>query len=585
LSEAFAVSEPIEAAVQMQWGVKIPLRDSVLLQATLYMPKDCARPTSVVFTLTPYIAQTYHDTGLYFAARGYPFLTVDVRGRGNSGGEFRPCIQEAKDGYDVVEWIARQPYCNGQVAMWGGSYSGYGQWATAKERPPHLATIVPAASVYPGLDFPMRNNITSPYIMQWLTFVSGRASQDKMFWEQRLWRYKFKQFFQSGAPYRSLDHFVGNPSATFQEWIAHPQRDEYWDGYNPTAAERGAISIPILTITGIYDGDQPGALQHYREHLDNASADDRTRHYLVIGPWHHAGCRIPVAEFAGLKFGANSLVDLQQLHIQWYAWTMQGGPRPEFLQNNVTYYVTGADKWRYADTLERVTARTDALYLSSSGTAGRIFTSGVLEREPSDSPADSFIYDPHDTSIADLEAASNDPMCLRPTFPSDSLTDQKPLYAGEGRQLIYHSAAFEAATEISGFFKLSAWIAIDQPDTDFLVSVYEIGADGGSILLTSDTLRARYRESLTREKLIRTTEPLRYDFEHFTFVSRLIAAGSRLRLVIGPINSIFSQKNYNSGGAVVEESMEDAQAVTVKLFHDRAHPSALQVPIGQLESE
>jgi len=166
--------------VNFQWNVKIPLRDGVRLSATVYTPRDRTGPAPCIFTLTPYIAQSYHDRGMYFASHGYSFLAVDVRGRGNSEGEFRPLIQEAKDGYDVVEWLARQPYCNGKVAMWGGSYAGYDQWATAKEFPPHLATIVPAAAPYAGVDFPMRGNVSYTYLMRWLTLTSGHASQDKL---------------------------------------------------------------------------------------------------------------------------------------------------------------------------------------------------------------------------------------------------------------------------------------------------------------------------------------------------------------------------------------------------------------------
>jgi len=132
--------------VEMTWGVKIPLRDGIRLSAILYRPRGVQAPRPAVFTLTPYVAQTYHDFGHYFAAHGLPFLAVDVRVRGNSEGVFRPFIHESTDGYDIVEWLAREPYCNGSVSMWGGSYAGYDQWATAKERPRHLATIVPVAA-------------------------------------------------------------------------------------------------------------------------------------------------------------------------------------------------------------------------------------------------------------------------------------------------------------------------------------------------------------------------------------------------------------------------------------------------------
>jgi putative CocE/NonD family hydrolase len=564
---------PDAAHVRFQWNVKIPLRDGVQLSATVYTPSEQKAPTPCIFTLTPYIAQSYHDRGMYFAAHGYPFLTVDVRGRGNSEGTFRPLIQEAQDGYDVVEWLARQPYCNGKVAMWGGSYAGYDQWATAKEFPPHLATIVPVASPYAGVDFPSRGNIFDSYLVQWLTFTSGHASQLNLFGDFPFWLTKNRQWFDSGSPFKDLDTQIGNPSATFQQWIAHPTLGAYWDAYNPTAGQYAKLSIPILTITGSYDGDQAGALAHYKEYVNHASPEGLARHYLIIGPWDHAGTRTPRADVGGLTFGAASLVDLPKLHLDWYAWTMQGGPKPAFLHKRVAYYVMQADKWRYADTLAGVTAESRALHLDSTSNATDVLASGSLGAETSKGMPDHYVYDPRDLSMAALEA-NRDP---------ESLTDQSLIYARRGKQLVYHSAPFEKDTEVTGFFKLSVWLAIDQPDTDFAVSVYEIRPDGSSVPLSDDRQRARFRESAHESKLITTREPLRYDFSQFTFTSRVIAKGSRLRLVIGPIDSIFTQKNYNAGGDVSAESIRDARAVTVTLYHDNAHPSALYVPIGQPE--
>jgi putative CocE/NonD family hydrolase len=134
------------------------MRNGVDLNATIYIPNSSSQKsdarTPVIFTLTPYISDTYHARAACFASHGYSFALVDVRGRGNSGGEFVTFANEPRDGHDVVEWLAKQPYCDGQVAMWGGSYAGYDQWATAREFPPHLATIVPAAAVHPGVDAP-----------------------------------------------------------------------------------------------------------------------------------------------------------------------------------------------------------------------------------------------------------------------------------------------------------------------------------------------------------------------------------------------------------------------------------------------
>jgi hypothetical protein len=456
--------------------------------------------------------------------------------------------------------------------MWGGSYGGYAQWATAKELPPHLSAIVPVASPYVSVDFPLRDNISVPYVMLWLTLVSGRTSQERIFWHSsEYWCHKFREYIEQGIPFKDLDRLVGNPSEIFQEWLAHPHRDAYWDQYNPTPGQYARIDLPILTITGFFDGDQPGALAHYRQHMRHASSAQQARHFLVIGPWDHGGTRVPQPELYGIKLGPASLVDMPQLHLQWYAWTLRGGPKPDFLKNNVAYYVMGAEEWRYAASLEEVTARMMPLHLGSTINPTDVFRSGFLGPAPATaSGPDHYVYDPRDTSHAALDV-SIDP---------ESLVDQRMIHASVSKQLIYHSAPFDEAVEITGCFSLSLWLAIDQPDTDFRACVYEIDARGASMLLSTDSVRARYRESLREERLIDTTQPLRYDFQRFTFISKRIGPGSRLRLVIGPIASIYSQKNYNSGGVVSEESLRDARAVNVQLFHDERHPSVLYVPLG-----
>jgi uncharacterized protein len=476
-----------------------------------------------------------------------------------------------------VEWLSSQPFCNGKVAMWGGSYAGYNQWATATEFPPHLATIVPAGSPYIGVDFPMRNNIFNPYLVQWLTFTSGRTSQTQVFYDNAFWSRLYRRWHQSGRSFRDADTLLGNGSPIFQEWLTHPEPDEYWDKYNPTAQQYAQLQIPILTITGSYDDDQAGALEHYKEHLRHTDQAGRAPHYLILGPWDHAGTRTPRQKFGDLEFGPDSLLDLPKLHLEWYAWTMQGGPKPEFLKKAVAYYVMGAERWRYAGTLGEVTARLEAYFLDSAHNANDVFSAGTLGPDPGKGPPDAYTYDPRDADGPEVDAESQ--------TTGGSLVDQGMTLALGGRQLVYHSAPFEAELEISGFFKLSVWIAIDCQDTDFYASIYEVGRDGRSIRLSTDAIRARYRKGLRTPELIRTREPLPYHFTRFTFVSRQIRCGHRLRLVIAPIGrlieSTFVQKNYNGGGVVAEESAEDARPVTVNLFHDAAHPSVLYVPVGR----
>jgi uncharacterized protein len=561
--------QDVEKNVDFSWGVKIPMRDGAELNATVYRPKG-EEPAPAIFTLTPYIADSYHERAYYFAQRGYAFLLVDCRGRGNSGGDFEPFVNEGRDGHDVVVWLAEQPWCNGAMTMWGGSYAGFNQWMTLKESPPHLKTIVPAASAHAAVDFPFFKNIFYPYEMQWLTFTSGVTGNANLFGEQAFWIEKFRELYLSQRPFRELDEIVGNRSTTFQTWIAHPTPDDYWDQMALSPEEYNRIEIPILTITGHYDGDQPGALHYYRQHMASGSPA-RDEHYLIIGPWDHAGTRTPEKEFGGLTFGEASLLDLNQLHREWYDWTLKDGEKPEFLKARVAYYVTGADEWKYAESLEAIADETKRLYLDSShGEANDVFRSGrLVAAAPASSEPDQYVYDPLDVRPAELEREEI----------KDYLTDQRYALNLFGNGLVYHSEPFAEETEVSGALKLVAWIAIDAPDTDFQAAVYEILLDGSSIFLTGDMLRARYRESLRAEKLVTPGEINRYEFDGFTFFSRRIAQGSRLRLVISSPNSIFGQKNYNSGGVVAEESGADARTVQVTLYHDEEQASYLELPV------
>jgi len=552
--------------------IRIPMRDGLCLNAHLCEPAQYTDSTACVVSLTPYGADHLHDRGAIFVHHGLRFLVVDVCGRADSEGIFVPHARDAHDGYDVVEWVARQPFCNGRVGMYGGSYLGSAQWAAASLHPPHLKSIAPTAAPYLGVDTPMRGNIFSSYEVRWLTLVSGRTTQSKRFADEALWSQVFRVWFESGRSFRELDRIVGEPSGTFQNYLDHPEQGAYWDALNPSAEAYERIDMPILTLTGIYDGDQLGALEHYRQHMRHASAAARAKHYLVIGPWNHAGCTLPKADFDGIRIAPAGVLDLYQFHAQWCAWTLAEGTKPEFLKDAVAYYCMGADMWRYAPSLDAVTARVEPLYLHSTENPTDVFHSGELRREPpQESSSDCYFYDPRDTRTAELES----------TLDHALLTEQRRVNLSAGRHLVYHSAPFESDTEISGFFRLTAHLSIDRSDTDFRVSVYEIDTQGNSILLTMDQMRARYRKSLRHAELIDTQDPLCYEFNRFTFVSRFIRRSHRLRLVIGPINSIHEQRNFNGGGDVADECMSEAKAVTVELFHDTDYASVLFVPIGQ----
>lgn len=558
----------IPQAIDYTWGVKIPMRDGVLLNATLYKPKD-PPPTPAIFTLTPYIADMAHKRGVFFAENGYAFAAVDSRGRGNSQGTFEPFANEAQDGHDIVEWLAQQSWCDGQVAMWGGSYGGYDQWLTLREAPPHLKTIVPAAAAHAGVDFPIFKNIFSTFEMQWMTYVSGAAHNMAIMDDPAFWNRKFLEMYLQHRPYAELDEIVGNTSTYFQTWIRHPRPDEYWDRMAISAEQYDRIDLPIMTITGHYDDDQPGAMEYYRRHMASHSLS-RQAHYIMIGPWDHAGTRDPKRDFGGLHFAPNAVLDLNQLHKEWYDWTMKGAKKPAFLKKRVAYYVMAAEKWKYADSLEAIGATAKKYFLRSDGNANDVFHSGILgPRAVRSEPPDHFIYDPLDTRPGELEVKAS----------SEYLADQTFDLNLFGNGLVYHTEAFERSFEVTGWVKLNAWISMDVPDTDFRATVSEILPDGRLVRLSQDLLRARYRESLRAEKLVLPGEINLYLFDGFTFFSRRISQGSRLRLTIACCNTIFLEKNYNAGGVVARESGKQARIAHVTLYHDKDHPSYLEVPM------
>ncbi|MEE8608413.1 MAG: CocE/NonD family hydrolase [Nitrospiraceae bacterium] len=570
LAQTPAAAAQEEKGIDLIWGLKIPMRDGVQLNATVYKPKDMREPLPVVFTLTPYVSDAHHRFAYRYAQQGYVSVMVDIRGRGNSGGAFEPRVNESRDGYDVVEWLARQPWSNGKVAMAGGSYRGSSQWRTLKAFPPHLATIVPMMGGMPG-PWEWNNIWPSPMKIAWFTGISGVTNNWNLSGEWSFWHQKLRELYLEHRPLREFDKIVGNTSTVWRKWLDHPVPDAFWDAMVPTVDDYKRINIPILTITGHYDGRQRGALEYYRRHMAYGTLEGREKHYVILGPWNH-----DTGAPEGLKFGEASRLDWSKLIKEWYDWTLKDGPKPEFLRKRVAYYVVGpeAEEWKYADSLEAIASETWTLYLHSDGRANDTFHAGFLrEQKPRQSPPDNYVYDPLDVRPAELE----------PELERGLVTDQRWALNFFGGGLVYHSEPFSEATEITGFLKFVAWMAMDVPDTDFIVNVYEIQPDGTSIGLTlrGDRMRARYRESLRQEKLIKPGEINRYEFNSFRFFSRRIAKGSRLRLVLRSPNSIYWQKNYNSGGVVAEESGKDARTAHITLYHDAEHPSFLELPVAK----
>lgn len=565
-------------SIKILWNVRIPMRDGVTLSARVYRPRQ-SDPLPVILTMTPYNADNYHDRAMYFASHGYAFALVDCRGRGDSEGDFIPDVIDASDGYDTVEFLASQNWSDGQVGMWGGSYSGDNQWKTLRARPPHLKTIVPAAASHLPKDYAFSGPMRSRYVLQWLALVSGRsASPFNLFAESKIWIDAYTAHFLSGRPFNELEAFVGKTSRHFQEYVQNPRHHSYWKklAFCPDDF-RHFDDMPILTIAGQYDDAQRGSLYYLAEHERNAIAQS---HFAVIGAWDHGGTRTADHHVGGADFGEAATIDMNQLHLDWYDWVMKNGKLPAFLQDRIAYYVTGSNEWCYADSFNKIGKDTLSLYLSNHGTYhpeaewsgcnNDVFHSGDLqERIATDTSPDNYTFDPRDTRIAEVEQT-----------PFDNwLTNQRYDLNLFGNGLVYHTAPFEKDMTLGGYAKLTLYIQVDVPDTDFQVTLSEIAADGSYLKLTDDFLRARYRDGLEKEIFAQPDEINCYIFTGFTFFAHQIKKGSRLRMVIKCPNSIFLQKNFQKGGNVDSESADEARTAHITLFHDPTHPSILQLPL------
>lgn len=550
--------------------VRIPVPDGVSLHARLWrpQPRDRARPT--ILSMTPYTADDAHDYGVFFARAGYNYLNVDVRGRGDSGGTFWPLVQDGPDGAAVVRWIAGRSWSDGRVAARGGSYRGMVQWQILAQGPLEaLRTVVPTASAYPGWDFPNSKGIFSSYAARWLAFVQGRASQGALFGDSDYWNARYMEMHRQGRPFAELDEVTGVSSRVFERWIEHPHMDDYWRAPSPDPDDYARLDLPILTVTGHFDGDQPGALRYVREHMEHGSPSGRAQHHVLIGPWSHGGTRAPESELGGLTFADTAALDMDRLHREWFDWVLRDGEKPALLEDRVVYYVMGADRWRSAPSLDAVADTTRRLYLSSpSGPADGPFSPGELAPEPPERPdADRYVYDPRDTA----DVATLRQMEEGMTGPGAAWLD--------GPKLVYQSRPLEESVEVSGRMRLDAWIEMDVPDTDLAARVYEVRPTGRTIRLGETELRARHRLGVDTTALVEPGAVHRYRFDRFFWFSRRLEEGSRIRLVVAPLNTPAVQKNYNSGGDPMEESVEDARTATVRLHMSPDRPSALVLPV------
>jgi hypothetical protein len=556
----------------LQRDVRIPMRDGITLSADVVIPSGVTQAT-VVLVVNCYPAEQ-GTPGAHRAASSFGFVLVEVanRGKAKSEGEFIPFRNDAQDNYDIIDWISKQPWCNGNVVMGGGSYLGFTQWAAAKMKHPALKGIAPLVAAAPGVDFPMHNNIFSSYTLRWVNYITNNRYTDrKNFLDNKYWYPLYNKYYSGGRAFNSLDSLEGKPKFVFQQWLQHPAFDSYWSETIPSKpADFKAIDIPVLTITGFFDGDQRGALYYYKNHLKHGTANAIENHSLIIGPYDHAGAQsIPHRKYGDYVIDSAAIVDMRFVCLQWFAHIAHNKAKPSLVKDKVNCFVMGSG-WKHAASLGDLAPDTLSFFLQSSGSSKfhRLTASPVKGKQSVTIDFNSLYR------MDSIEVAKQDSV-----FNYENTKSFTNDYLNTPQSLFFDTAPFDADYELIGSPVAELNLEFKKiKDCDLKILFYEVTPDGKSYPLSSQYQRMSYQQDRANRNLLSEGKVYRFTFDNSYFIGKRIAKGSKIRTVIAVVNSAALQKNYGSGKDVSLETIRDASSGTIRLLMDSKNRSSIFLP-------
>jgi putative CocE/NonD family hydrolase len=543
--------------------VLIPMRDGGAVSAVVVKKKGTADRLPAVLTVDIYTDPPAQLARAKDAAdHGYIGVIADTRGKRLSPDPIVPYEHEASDGYDVIDWIAKQPWSDGQVGMRGGSYQGFTAWAAAKGLHPALKTIAVSAAAIPGDGLPMANNIFLNANYSWAFYVSdNKLLDDKTNNDSDRWQRMQEKWFASGEPYRKIDQIDGKPNPLLQRWLQHPAYDKFWQDMVPYKEDFAQINIPVLTISGYYDDAQQSALDFVREHVQyNARAED----YVVIGPYDHLGShRTEKAKvLRGYTIDPAAQFSTPELEYQWMDYVMRGGPKPALLKDKINFEVMGANEWHHASSLNQMTQQQTPFYFSSAKDEGHY---SLVQQKGDKSAAVTETVD-----LADRSKLNGMHYYPRPIIEA-KLEDDGPV-----TEMVYASKPFAKPQTISGAFTGELDVTLNKKDADLAVAVFEQMADGRLFHLGYWLGRASYAGHPEKRVLLTPGKSIRIPFAT-NVVSRVMAPGSKLVVLLDVNKNPYAQINYGTGKDVSDESIKDAGIPLIVRWHS---DSFIKMPLS-----
>jgi putative CocE/NonD family hydrolase len=513
-----------DLAVRVDSAVALPMRDGVKLTATVWRPAS-PEPVPVLITRTPYgrgdgaVAPDFISQAV---ARGYAVVVQDVRGRYDSEGGFEPYRHEGRDGYDTIEWAARQPWSSGAVGTFGLSYPGAVQWLAAVERPPALKAMVPAMTyatpesfwysggVWDGswLDWTWWN--IAPDLRRRLGAPGPRTDQEVA----AAWK-REGAAARRHRPLLTLPHFQ-RIAPWYYEWMRHPPGDPWWDWATLEGRYEG-VSAAVLNLSGWFDEPYGpiGAVTNYTG-LVRTRDPGESRAALILGPWTHGVDAVGRTRAGDREFGPEAAIDYTATVLRWMDRQLKGAA-PGGDTAAVRVFVMGSNKWREASTWPIPGTAPDTLYLGA-GTGRR----GALVPSPSG------------TSEGVSVIRSDPARPFTDPYGGDyGAHDYRDLPGRDG-VVVYETQRFEEPWELIGQAVAELEVSATVPDYDLWVQLHDVAPDGTAWNLASAgtaLLRASYREGGPERRLIKEGEVVRLRIAGPITANRFLP-GHRLRLVV-----------------------------------------------------
>lgn len=563
--------------------VAVPMRDGVTLATNVWRP-DGPGPFPALLVRTPYgkdDAGTFGNPKLpdvfAFVEAGYAVVAQDVRGTSRSPGTFVPNVHEGDDGADTLAWIAEQPWCDGDIGMWGGSYMGFAQWLAAVRDVPALRAIAPvmtSADLYRAPWYSPGGALSQDAVLTWGTASAVRNLRRANGDEDDL-RALVSGLDDPGSLHEPLP-LTDRPAMTrhlpwVREVLDHPERDAFWQ--EVAAIDRcGDITVPALHIGGWYDvfiGETVRSYRMMRTHGGSAAAREGQR--LVIGPWAHSD-GADLGTFPDRSFGlAGSIKNagVTGEHLRFFDRWVRG--LPDVPGDRVRIFVMGADRWRDEPDWPLPDTRYTDFFLDGNGRANTSAGDGVLTRETAlAEAADTFLHDPRRPvpTVGGTVLAGAPGTCPGPADRSSVET--------RADVLCFTSAVLDRPVEATGHVTLVLHVSSSAPDTDFTGKLVDVHPDGRAILLCEGVQRVRYRDSLTEPALLKpgTCCELTVDLG---VTSNVFLPGHRIRLEVSSSDFPRYDRNTNTGGTI---AAEDTPVVAVNhVHHGPVHPSRLVLPL------